>query len=949
MQCHLFHGVRTRQALGSCVFDDVGRSRWLMIVFGLIFWLCSSAWAADEETPNTANSSTPASSSSSTTSETSTPSVLNASEVTAAEDSSLAEAIVPEGKPTDVRVIIDISGSMKENDPNNLRIPALNLIVEMLPDGSQAGLWAFGQWVNMMVPPSEVDDAWRENAKEQAKKINSFGLRTNIGGALENALWKLEPNSKYVQNVILLTDGLVDIAGENDPEREQKNEAERQRILNSVLKKYKSMNTHIHTIALSDNADSALLERLSVETGGMSEVVRNSEELVKAFLKAFDQSAPEAAEQVPLSDANTFDIDPSVQEFTALIFRKPNTPPAQIVSPSGQVISLIKSAENARWFGESVYDLVTVTQPEGGTWKIQADVDPANRVTVVSDLKLEIAGLPNSLFPGQQVDFEIFLHEDGKVLSKPQFLKLMTIDMTMTAESGKSGSKTISDPNNPPADGKYRESIRRLSNEGRYELKIAVDGKTFQRQRAVNIQVRQPIGFEIRKRIEGTKEGYAVRVLPQSPKVEVAETRVIAKIKGPDQHSIIQAVPWVEEGVWESVIFPTKGDGQYEVALNIKGRMGEGQEFRIKPDDINLIFPIPADFKHEYFVQEDVMKGVEAMEPDPEPEAEPAIPEPPKSEPAIPDLANKMEEQAAENPPPEAQKAEDKEPAPEAVLEEPEEEAVPELPDAGDGVPTWVFILIPILTVALGIGGFFVYRKMAQKKAMASPAAAPASDDGMKTPDMNAGNVSLNDGMDDEDFDEDFDLSDSDEDVSIDAGAGDGEFEDLDLAGDLEDEDEKMSAPDVPDDGDTVSDEIPDFDENFDIEPTPPAEPPLEEINEEAPAEIETAEVETAEVEPPQLEPDEDLNAPEPDLDLDTEQAPTNDTDQKLDELDEVLAGLDGEPAPTEEDVMPDLETGIDETEDTADIDEALANLENELDDMDIEGLIGDEDDEKKP
>ncbi|RLA17269.1 MAG: hypothetical protein DRQ56_09430, partial [Gammaproteobacteria bacterium] len=42
------------------------------------------------------------------------------------------EAVVT--KPSvDVRVLIDVSGSMKQNDPRNLRIPALKLLVNLLP------------------------------------------------------------------------------------------------------------------------------------------------------------------------------------------------------------------------------------------------------------------------------------------------------------------------------------------------------------------------------------------------------------------------------------------------------------------------------------------------------------------------------------------------------------------------------------------------------------------------------------------------------------------------------------------------------------------------------------------------------------------------------------------------------------------------------------------------
>ncbi len=45
----------------------------------------------------------------------------------------------------DVRLLIDVSGSMRQSDPNNLREPALELMLRLLPEGSRAGVWTFGQ------------------------------------------------------------------------------------------------------------------------------------------------------------------------------------------------------------------------------------------------------------------------------------------------------------------------------------------------------------------------------------------------------------------------------------------------------------------------------------------------------------------------------------------------------------------------------------------------------------------------------------------------------------------------------------------------------------------------------------------------------------------------------------------------------------------------------------
>lgn len=74
----------------------------------------------------------------------------------------LADAALGDGLKPDVRLLIDISGSMKDSDPDNLRAPALDLIVRLLPEGSKAGVWSFGHEVQLLVEHRVIDDAWRQ-------------------------------------------------------------------------------------------------------------------------------------------------------------------------------------------------------------------------------------------------------------------------------------------------------------------------------------------------------------------------------------------------------------------------------------------------------------------------------------------------------------------------------------------------------------------------------------------------------------------------------------------------------------------------------------------------------------------------------------------------------------------------------------------------------------------
>ncbi|MFT6113807.1 MAG: hypothetical protein ACJA10_000741, partial [Oleispira sp.] len=171
--------------------------------------------------------------------------------------------------PFDVRIIIDISGSMKQTDPNNLRISALNLLLELMPEGAQAGIWTFGRYVNNLVPVAKVDDTWRAKAKKSSLNVSSLGLQTNLSGALNDAAWGLKADSGFQQSIILLTDGKLDMAEVGAANSEQINTKERTTLMTSVLDKYRVAGANVHTLALSDLADKNLLQEIALETDGL--------------------------------------------------------------------------------------------------------------------------------------------------------------------------------------------------------------------------------------------------------------------------------------------------------------------------------------------------------------------------------------------------------------------------------------------------------------------------------------------------------------------------------------------------------------------------------------------------------------------------------------------------------------------------------------------------------
>ena len=527
--------------------------------------------------------------------------------------------------PPDVRLVIDVSGSMKRNDPNNLRQPAVDLLIQLLPENSKAGVWTFGKWVNMLVPHRDINSQWRELAGSSSSEINSVGLFTNIGEALEKAAYdSSSTQDNYRKSIILLTDGMVDI--DKQPEVNQR---EWRRIVDEVLPKLKEAGFTIHTIALSDNADTNLLNKLSIDTDGITEVAHSAEDLMKIFLKAFDVAAP--AEQVPLQD-NSFVVDSSIEEFTALIFRKNPQETTELIGPDDSVSRARSAAEDVSWHSTDSYDLITVSRPLEGEWRVKADMAPESRITVVSNLNLRVKPLPNNVFKGNELLANFSLVEDGNIIKRREFLSLMDIEATMNAGNNENDlrqiwNRAVAD-GLPPLDGNYQTALPEFDKKGIYELNITVDGKSFVRSFKHRFTVRQPFGAEIKQEFTDGRMDYVLIVKSFDSNIELLKTKVTAAIQTPAENKKIIPMKLTEVDSWRGVFFPDR-EGEYRAQIHVEGINKNGEVFEVALDELAINYSADgglveneASFFEENEIQPEEEESVPEPEPEPKPEPE---------------------------------------------------------------------------------------------------------------------------------------------------------------------------------------------------------------------------------------------------------------------------------------------------------------------------------------
>ncbi len=545
-------------------------------------------------------------------------------------------------KPADLRVLIDVSGSMKQNDPRNLRRPALDLLLNLLPDDSRAGVWTFGRYVNMLVPHEVVDNQWRSQAESKSSLINSVALHTNIGLALEKANYdsdpKLFPSSlKYDRAVILLTDGVVDIDSEPSV-----NQAERERIRDELLNAYQQAGVAIYTVALSTNADAELLEFLSESTGGSFAIAEDASDLDRIFLAMLDRAAP--ADRVPLEN-NRFTIDSSIEEFTALVFRKPGSDKTSLLSPDGERYDSNSQGASLRWLQTESYDLVTIAQPVEGEWQIDSEIDPDNRVSIVSNLALQVSAPATPFYVDEESEITVNVTQNGETISDQRFLDLLDVRLSLQSLAA-SEPATIFESALAREQldiGSYSDVLRHPSSAGDYNLTVQVDGKTFQREKTLSLTAER--SFIVDSSYNEEDNSAVITVTARNPAWSVENVQLSGRATVNDEAEHVLAFQYSDKTTWRAEfeivesgthrVVLTATDGKRSVALPTISLDVPARANLAAPQATPLPEPAPAQ--------------VENLEPAPEPTQPPASePEVDTAQPEAPETAEVAMDETSE-------------------------------------------------------------------------------------------------------------------------------------------------------------------------------------------------------------------------------------------------------------------------------------------------------------
>jgi len=492
----------------------------------------------------------------------------------------------------DIRILIDISGSMKWNDPYNLRVPALRLVASLMPPHSKAGVWTFEHDVNRLVPYGLVDRAWKDHAAEAAGEIRAYGMYTDIEAALRAASrdWRSVDGAAQ-RSVILLTDGTVEVSADR-----AQNARSRARILKELLPRLQQAGITVYAIALSRDADDVLLQQLAVATHGWFERAGTAANLERLFLRMFEQAAQ--PDTLPLTN-NKVQVDDSIEEMSLLVFRDDDTKNTTIAPPQAAPFGRDDAPENVRWQSENDYDLITIDRPARGTWTVNADFDADNRAMAVTDLHAIGTALPADIASDDDITFLVQLTDEGRAMGKGNFAHFVRVESHLTIDARESLDTLLLDNGRDgdaaAGDGIYTLRLHDPLHAGRHALTIKIDGTTFQRvlKRTFNV-VTSPVITALKTRA-APGDTPALYVIPRPDLIEPASMQLTASISG--RH---KAVPWhdvprSDSGEWRVALEAPPPDEERRVEIAVRGTRPDGRpvEATVGPLKFSQLPPEP--------------------------------------------------------------------------------------------------------------------------------------------------------------------------------------------------------------------------------------------------------------------------------------------------------------------------------------------------------------------
>jgi von Willebrand factor type A domain len=342
-------------------------------------------------------------------------------------------APAPPSAPNPRRVTIlalDMSGSMHQNDPRNIRCAAARTFVDLSRPGEMVGLIGFAdRAATVWQAPIETTAPNRALLDAAITRNCRLGDATPTYSALQDALQMLtNAPGRGPRSVVLLTDGKptgspADQVG---------------RIERDLVPTFHEKGWPIDTIALGHDTDFEFLRRISASTGGDYTDARdaNALSLLPAFVRAIEREPGRSPGRTVPAGTLEFTVPPSNHLDVVVVCRE-QCSGITLRSPAGAPVTdwrpIATGADQTRY--GAVFFVPDPPYDRDSPWTVQVPAGADVRVQSIVDLQLDVdvQPLPPPHVVGRALDVEATVNDlDGH----PHPDDRLTLDATLIHTGG---------------------------------------------------------------------------------------------------------------------------------------------------------------------------------------------------------------------------------------------------------------------------------------------------------------------------------------------------------------------------------------------------------------------------------------------------------------------------------------------------------------------------------
>ena len=394
---------------------------------------------------------------------------------------SVAPVLASQKSPMDAVVIMDSSGSMKKTDPRELRKPAARIFINLLGSEDRLSVMSFSDNAYPITFLTPLDNEQNKDRSLNATdRVSSKGIHTNIYAAIKRGIEMLkESRSDERESIlVLLSDGKLDVGDEAQS-------AElRMRIMQELIPILKQEKIKIYSIAFTSESDQQLLQEIADATDGRYALAASDDVLHKVFTKIFEQS--KEPNMLPLFE-NSFMVDPSIREITIIANKKARDSKIHLEKPDGERINSTFKHKNLKWFVSDSFDMITLSQPQQGQWKILFS-DDDNKAYIVADIKLRSRFEYKDQDNEAELSIQTWFEDANNTVTHNELTS--TIKLSLEIESPDGTLETV-DFTTADINGYFSTSYKPAQN-GIYSAIVTADSKTFQRQQIFSFRASIP-------------------------------------------------------------------------------------------------------------------------------------------------------------------------------------------------------------------------------------------------------------------------------------------------------------------------------------------------------------------------------------------------------------------------------------------------------------------------